>query len=105
MTPQTPQQPLTTMHSGATVVANGHVVRGSKTRYGTWQRWGRRHYAQAAIVAIYPAALPKNVNLSQLTREVNNSLMQNPEWCAGHGRKGELSRPTVFRAWKLLLKS
>ena len=97
-------QHRTAVHSGTNVGAIGHVIRARKTRYGPKPEWGRIHFAQATILDIYPAGPPRNVNLSQLTREVNAKLSQNPEWRAGHGKKGNLFRQTVWRAWKLLLK-
>jgi hypothetical protein len=87
------------------VDASGQVIRASKTRHGPRQRWGPVQYVQAKILAIHPAGPPKSFNAVHLTREVNEQLSKDAEWRAsGYGRNGKVSRPTVLRAVKLLLK-
>src|SRR3954447_14150000 len=57
-----------------------HVIRASKTRHGPRWRWGPSQHVQAAIAAIYPT-LPKSLNVNRLTRQVNEYLSKDPEWC------------------------
>jgi hypothetical protein len=91
----TQEQAAALLGAHGTLTANAHVITASKTRYGT-RSFGKRGYAQAAILVLYPAALPEHVNKLQLTDKVNKVLAGNPKYRAtGYG---ELGRMTVIRA-------
>ena len=74
------------------------VIRASKTKHGA-RSSGKRWYAQHAILALYPLALPnpKHVNHLKLCRDINKHLNKNPDY-----RFGELKPMTVRRALQAL---
>jgi hypothetical protein len=83
----------------SSVSTNPFVIRAGKSPYGPRQRWGQIEYAQAAICALHPN-IPKNFNISALTRAVRDQLNKDPEYRAIGFRP--LSRQTVTRALELL---
>jgi hypothetical protein len=87
--------------SGAAATARAYPIRAARTKHGTRQ-WGRFEFAQDAITTLFPdpATLPGEVNLSRLTRNVNNHLARDPEYRAKD--YGKLSRQTVMRALEAL---
>ena len=79
---------------------NAYVIRAAKSPYGPRPRWGPVEYAQGAIAALHPHGIPRNINVSALTRRVNDHLKQDPGYC-GTGL-GKVSRQTILRALELL---
>ena len=76
--------------------ARGYGIRAGETGYGSRSEWGPVEYAQAAITALYPRGIPRGVNCSRLTDDVNERLVCDP----GFNRK--TSRQTVMRALRKL---
>jgi hypothetical protein len=75
------------------------VIRAGRTKHGP-RSGGKLQYAQHAINALYPRALPRDVNHLKLWRDVNDLLKRDPDYQAT--RFGELSRMTVRRALQTL---
>lgn len=97
---QQPQQPAAASFGGSTAATLvPFVIRASKTKHGP-RSGGKLQYAQAAILALYPLALPQHVNHLQLWRDVNKQLARDSNYRAT--RFGQLSRMTVRRALQTL---
>jgi hypothetical protein len=89
-----------TFAPASSLACSAYVVRAAKTKYGPRPGWGKIEYAQIAITALYPVALPKSTNHSALERRVNEVLLEDPDYKAS-GR-GKVSRQTVLRALQIL---
>ncbi len=56
--------------------------------------WRAAEFAEYAIKTLYPKGPPKDIDRSQLTRDVNKMLAEHPQ---EHARLGAISRRTVRR--------
>jgi hypothetical protein len=95
-----PQQAAASFSAGSDMPMNAFVVRASKTKHGI-RSSGRLQYAQLAIAALYPMALPQRLNTYTLTDKVNALLAKNPGYRAAYGER-KLARMTVTRALERL---
>jgi hypothetical protein len=57
---------------------NAYVISAGEDRHGHPRPWGKSEYVQAAIAALYPDILPRNVKKSKLTKDVNERLALDP---------------------------
>jgi hypothetical protein len=84
--------------------AGVYVIRAARSPYGPRPRWGQVEYAQGAIAALYRhGSIPRNVNVSALTRRVQDYLDKDSIYRAA-GFSRPVSRQTVLRALELLRK-
>jgi hypothetical protein len=74
------------------------VIRPARTRHGPRKSW-REEFVQLAIQAMQGANPDQDQNQSQLYRDVNGWLQNDPDWRARFGSK-QVSRQTVRRALK-----
>ena len=86
---------------GAAIIAAGH-------KYGRRSNWGKSEYAQDAIISLYPAGIPKHLNLSKLTTDVDGYVRHHhTDFADTHGlREGRpaIDRKTVVGALALVRK-
>ena len=81
--------------------AYGYGIEAGKTKYGPRSEWGPAEFAQAAISALHPRGIPRNVNHSKLTKDVNDEqLAHDPDFKQAGYHK--VSRQTVIRALEKL---
>jgi hypothetical protein len=62
------------------------VIRGGNTKHGTGRRWGKRQFIQEAFIdanVLGHPLPPKQPNLEELTKRVNDALKQRPDYQLG----------------------
>jgi hypothetical protein len=84
-----------------TAGANAILIKAAETKHGPRQNWRQGEYAQVAIQTLYPGQLPRNIDRSKLTADVNDWLNANSNYSTTGLRS--VSRGTVIRMYKDLL--
>src|SRR6516164_3482858 len=74
------------------------VIHGRKNRYGWSKTWGQHQFCELAMRRLYLDHMPENIDLSKLTRDVNQWLIDNADWKAT--RRKLISRRVVSRVYE-----